>query len=276
MPSDTDSRSVDVPTTAGEVARAADAIAAARRGRHLLLLLDFDGTLCEFHPDPEAVELPEPRRRVLMDLASRPDATLGIVSGRRLDDIRRRTQLGPRVYYAGLHGLEIRGPGVSFVHPDASKAVSVLRILSTKLGATIADMPGVFVEDKLFSIVAHWRDASPSDAARVPAIVENHAGELVARGELKVMQGACMMELLPNIDWTKGNAVSWIRELVAASHDVASVYIGDDVTDEDGFHAVQGHGLAIAASRRVTGAQFYLEGPTAVEDLLRRLAAPPS
>lgn len=266
-----DTTRADMAQAAGEVDRAAAAIVSLRSNRHLLLLVDFDGTLCEFRADPQGVELPEPRRRVLLDLAARPDATLAIVSGRRLEDIRRRTQLGTRVYYAGLHGLEIDGPGVSFVHPDVTSAVSAVRVIGAQLTAALAEMPGAFVEDKTFSVVAHWRNASAADAARVPEIVEAHAEELVRRGELRVMHGACMMELLPNIEWTKGSAVAWIREFVAARHPVSSVYIGDDVTDEDGFTAVRGQGLAIAASRRVTGADYYVDGPPEVEALLRRL-----
>ena len=48
---------------ADEIERAASAIRRASAGRHLLLLLDFDGTLAEFDTDPEAVFLTDERRR---------------------------------------------------------------------------------------------------------------------------------------------------------------------------------------------------------------------
>ena len=255
-----------------DAARAADAITRLRGERHLLLLIDFDGTLCEFDPDPDAVHLPDRRRELLLELGNRPDLTLGIVTGRRLEDVRRRTLLGSGTYYAGLHGLQISGPGVTFVHPDVASASHALRKLAYTLALEFEAMPGVFVEDKTYSIVAHFREASALDAARVPEIVQRHAASLFADGTLRSMNGAAVIELLPNIDWNKGNAVAWIREMVAATHsDPAVVYIGDDVTDEDGFKVVRSTGLAIAASDRVSGAHFHIDGPPAVEQVLEAI-----
>jgi trehalose-phosphatase len=257
-----------------DVERAAAAVRRLRAGRHLLLLLDFDGTLCEFDPDPEAVFLPEPRRSVLLTLASRHDVTLAVISGRRLADVRRRTQLTDRTFYAGLHGLEIEGPGISFVHPGAARAAGAIRQLAAALAKDLEDMPGVFIEDKALSMAAHFREARPEDAARVPAIVERHARAAVDTGLIRLMHGAMVVELLPNIEWNKGSAVRWIREMVAADRDVAAVYIGDDLTDEDAFEAVRGSGLAIAASARAVGADLQVDGPGEVERLLRALTGP--
>ena len=50
------------------------------------------------------------------------------------------------------------------------------------------------------------------------------------------------------------------------------VYIGDDLTDEDGFRAVEDIGLSIAASARATGADLAVDGPSEVEALLRAIA----
>jgi len=258
--------------TTADVARAAVAIRRLRDGRHLLLLLDFDGTLTEFNPDPEAVELSPERRRLLVNLSERPDVTLGIISGRRLADLRRRTQLNARTYCAGLHGLEIEGPGVGFVHPDATKTLATIRQLRAVLSSDVAGLRGVFIEDKDLSIAAHFREAAPEIAARVPAIVERHVAPFIESGLLRLMHGACVLEVLPNIDWHKGSAVAWIRELVASEHEVVPVYVGDDVTDEDAFQSVRGSGLAIAASPRASGADVHVDGPEGVERLLRELA----
>ena len=59
-------------------------IASRRDARHLLLLCDFDGTLCPFFADPRAVGLTDTMARILGSLASRPDSSLGVISGRRL------------------------------------------------------------------------------------------------------------------------------------------------------------------------------------------------
>lgn len=257
---------------AADIARAAASIRGLRSRGHLLLLLDFDGTLAEFNPDPQAVELPGARRRLLLDLASRADTTLGIVSGRRLADVRGRTRLPAGVWYSGLHGLEIEGPGITFIHPDTEKTAAALRELAAGLSPELSALRGVFLEDKALSVVAHYRDAAPEDAAKVPAIVERHAGPHVESGVFRLMRGACMVEILPNIDWHKGSAVSLIRERVAADRGVGTVYVGDDVTDQDAFQAVRGRGVSVAASPRARGADVQVDGPREVEELLRRIA----
>ena len=87
------------------------------------------------------------------------------------------------------------------------------------------------------------------------------------------MLGASMIELIPNLDWHKGFAVEWILERVTRAHGPAwPVYIGDDLTDEDGFRAVQDVGLSIAASARAAGAELAVDGPGEVEALLRAIA----
>jgi trehalose-phosphatase len=88
------------------------------------------------------------------------------------------------------------------------------------------------------------------------------------------MQGAFMLELMPDIEWHKGSAVDWIRTRVSRRHgDVWSVYVGDDLTDEDGFEAVRDVGVSVAASPRARNADFAVDGPLEVEAWLRALAA---
>ncbi|HSC28124.1 MAG TPA: trehalose-phosphatase, partial [Vicinamibacterales bacterium] len=175
--------------------RAASTVARMAAGRRLLLLLDFDGTLCEFDPDPAAVWLAAARRDLLLGLQRSRAITLGIVSGRRLDDVRRRTRLAPGAYYAGLHGLEIEGDGVHFVHPDVATTRTVVERLVVRLETEFADLKGVFVENKGLSVAAHYRDAQPEVGAQVPPAVERVARDELASGRLRVMRGACMVEL---------------------------------------------------------------------------------
>lgn len=253
-----------------DVARAADAVGRLVRGRHLLLLLDFDGTLCEFQADPAAVSLSNSRREVLLGLRSTGSITLGIVSGRRLDDVRRRTGLGEATYYAGLHGLEIEGGGERFAHPEVAATSALVRRLRDELQERLAGERGVLIEDKALSVTVHYREASAEAAAWVLAVAQRLAQPALDAGRLRIMRGACMVEFLPNIAWDKGSAARWIAERVSARNgDTSTVYVGDDVTDEDAFRAVRGRGLAIAASERASGADFRLDGPGEVEDLLR-------
>ncbi|HJR61484.1 MAG TPA: trehalose-phosphatase [Vicinamibacterales bacterium] len=238
------------------------------RGKHLLLLLDFDGTLVEFQADPQAVQLPDSRRAILRQL--QPRATIGIVSGRRLEDVRARCALDG-IIVAGLHGLEIEGLGERYVHPDLDAAAGDIAQVTAKLREAAAGLRGVFVENKGASVVLHFREAD-TDGQR--AGVERFAdvvAPFVENGRLRVMRGSYVLELLPNIDWNKGDAVAWIVDRVKARHgDAFVVYIGDDVTDQDAFAAVEASGLPIAASDRVS-ASTRLDGPVGVERFLAAL-----
>jgi trehalose-phosphatase len=256
-----------------DVRLAAEVIQARATERHLLLLCDFDGTLCEFDADPKAVWLPPDRRSLLEGIGSDPCATIAIVSGRRLEDIKRRASLGVAAYYAGLHGLEIEGPGDRFQHSGVSRTEPLLRNLAGPIAADLTALDGAFLENKGDSIVAHFRAASVEDGLRAEAAVLHHAKPYLDSGALRTMRGAFMLELMPNIDWNKGNAVEWIRERVVRQHgDAWPLYIGDDLTDEDGFRAVRGRGVSVAASSRAGDADFAVDGPEEVEALLRVVA----
>lgn len=237
-----------------------------------MVLCDFDGTLCEFDPDPAAVWLPATVRTTLEAIAARPDATLGIVSGRRLRDVRNRVRLSAPAFYAGVHGLEIEGPNARYVHPEFTTSHELVHSLRRELAEQLHGLRGVFVEDKDVSIVAHYRAATPDDQARARDIVDRVVAPHVASGELRIMPGACAREVMPAIDWDKGSAVDWICECVERRHGSAwPFYIGDDVTDEDAFSVVRHRGLAVATSDRVSGADFCIGGPAKVEALLNAL-----
>ena len=253
-------------------AHVAREIRARSDGRHLLILCDFDGTLAEFDPDPHAVWLPTSLRDALTSIAARGDATVGLVSGRRLDDIRTRSDLGADAYYAGFHGLEIQGEGSKFAHPDVYAVRDVIQTVAGRLAADLRPLEGVLLENKDLSIVVHYRAAPPDARRKAQQIFERHAGPPLQSGRVKVMRGDCARELMPNIRWNKGTAVAWICDRVERRHGPTwPVYIGDDVTDQDAVQFVNGRGHARAASDRVSGANYQVDGPAAVETLLHLL-----
>lgn len=239
------------------------------RGRHMLVLLDFDGTLCEFQADPAAVELSESRRTILRQLQQR--ATVGVVSGRRLEDVRNRVGVDG-IVVAGLHGLEIEGLGEQFAHPDLVAAGATIAAAGATLRERTHGLSGVFVEDKGGASVAlHFREADADSQRQAVDVFGSVAEPLAESGRLRVMRGSYVLELLPNIDWNKGHAVLWIAERVRRlCGDTYVVYIGDDVTDQDAFAAIEADGLPIAASERVATSN-RLDGPVAVERFLAAL-----
>jgi trehalose-phosphatase len=262
-------------TPASAVSRAIDAVEARRAGRRLLLLSDFDGTLCEFQPTPEAVWLAPGRRNLLGALARRPRVTVGLVSGRRLDDLRLRARIDGPVYYAGLHGLEIVGNGgTAFVHPRVTETRGLLQVLARALAAHLTALRGVRLENKELSVAVHTRQASPDDRCEARRIVERIVGPHLDRSTFRLLPGSSVMEIMPNIAWTKGDAVRWIQADVERRYGPCwPVYLGDDVTDEDAFRAVGRDGLTIIVGERASEAELRLPGPPAVEAWLRSLSA---
>ena len=77
----------------------------------LLLLTDFDGTLVELAEDPDTVELSSGRRDLIQCLARRPDLTVGVISGRRLADVRMRVGLAMASITLACTAWRSRAPG---------------------------------------------------------------------------------------------------------------------------------------------------------------------
>jgi trehalose 6-phosphate phosphatase len=240
-----------------------------------VILMDFDGTLADFNVDPAAVALPPPRQRLLQSMGRRADLSAGIVSGRRIADLRERVPSSPSLFFAGLHGLEIEGPGLRFAHAAAALAVPAISLLSKDLRRAVKPLPGAFVEDKTYSVVLHVRGASKADRLHAAARFNALAEPFLSEGTLRLQPGDNVFELLPNVDWTKGDAVRTIvRHIEGETKEtVWPLYIGDDATDEDAFEEIGNNGLTIAVGRRPAGAAFQVDDTPAVEWILKSILA---
>ncbi len=238
-----------------------------------VLLLDFDGTLAEFNPDPAAPELTPERHAVITRIARHPTVSLGIVSGRRLDDLRRRTRLPDHVYHAGLHGLEMEVNGSRTTHPDLACATERLDGLAGSLHRLLVEFPGTYVEDKGASVAVHARRLPKDMHARVFARADVLAVPWIAKNHVRRLDGNAVVEYLPNIAGHKGDATKWIlADVEAKSHRTAWVaYIGDDITDEDAFRAIP-MGIGVLVGLRPTSATHKLDGIADVDRFLRWLA----
>jgi trehalose-phosphatase len=238
-----------------------------------LVLMDFDGTLADFNVDPAAVTLPASRQLVLQTLAQRSDLSAGIVSGRRISDLRERVPSAHSFFFAGLHGLEIEGPGLRFAHHATALAAPALGILAKEIGSAVKSLPGVFVEDKTLSLVLHVRGASKADRLHATTRFNALAEPFLNDGTLRLQSGDQIVELLPNIDWAKGDAVrAIIRHVETESKEtVWPIYIGDDATDEEAFEEIGNNGLTIAVTKRPNGALFQIDDPQAVEYFLKAI-----
>ncbi len=237
----------------------------------ILLLLDFDGTLSEIAPRPEQATLCPGNEMLLCQLAGRPDFVVGVISGRSLHDVEPRVNV-PGLVYAGNHGLEIRGRGLDYRHPDADAASRTISQASHDLELRLAGVPGAFVENKTYTLTTHFRQTPPYYHDQVVSVFGDIAQPLVQSGSCHVTEAKMALELRPSIDWNKGRALTLIRSRLSPQS--FPVYMGDDATDEDAFGAVNcagGFGVYVGASGAATCATWRLPSPAEVSAALVEL-----
>jgi len=241
------------------------------RGKAVVLLLDYDGTLTPIVERPEQARLPPELRPVLASLSER--ALVAIVSGRDRSDVAARVGVG-NLFYAGSHGFDISGPrGWHLKHQRGTKFLPVLDRAEQELRERLGNLPGVQVERKEFGIAAHYRNAHEDDVSTVRKAVEllqdAHADDL------RIRTGKKVLELQPRIDWDKGKAATWLLGALQLEPErTVPVYIGDDETDEDAFRALRyiGIGIVVEGRRaRDTFARYRLESPAQVRSFLEEL-----
>lgn len=246
-----------------------------RRAERIVLLFDFDGTLSPIASHPGLPSLSPSRRRVLQALIRDRGVTVGVISGRGLRDLRRRVGLRG-IYYAGNHGLELRGPGLRFVQPGAAAARPLLVRIVKELRKRLKGVSGVLVEDKTLSLSLHLRRVPPGGRARVRRLFARIVEPYLKRAEIQVTRGKLVLEVRPEVGWDKGSAVRWIRRVIERDRGSRSIflcYLGDDETDEAAFRALGGGDLAVfvGGRKRRSAASYYLCDPGEVGDFLRRV-----
>jgi trehalose-phosphatase len=248
-----------------------------RDAKRILLLTDYDGTLTPIMERPELVNLPESMRLMLEALAQRYDFTVGVISGRALADLKDKVGISG-IIYAGNHGLEIEGPGISFMNPVAEELKPVLRIMHYVLSLSLEAIKGVFVENKGLSLSIHYRLAREHRADEVEGIVKKVVGGAEASGQAKITSGKKVYEVRPAVTWDKGKAIKLLMKRYGKGgreSGLLPIYLGDDLTDEDGFRVIENYGSGISVFVGEKGqdstARYFLKSPAEVAVFLGML-----
>jgi trehalose 6-phosphate phosphatase len=193
--------------------------------------------------------------RMLLRLRRRLDGRLAIVSGRALADLERHLP-GLGIAFSGSHGLELRFADGSALPLSIPMGMDDVHARVRAFGES---NPGLIVEDKPAGIALHYRQVPDAEAA-VRAFME----DLAQRRGFTVQHGAMVAELRP-IGATKGDAVrAFMTEPGFAP--ARPVFVGDDLTDEHAFAAVDalgGVGILVGPERD-TAAHYRLESVAAV------------
>lgn len=242
-----------------------DEIARRLDGRHPAVFLDYDGTLSAIAPRPEMAILPEETRKVIRRLAQRHP--VAILSGRGREDVTSLVGLDG-LSYAGSHGYDIAGPG--FRHEVGEGIPEEIESAAEALRRELEGIEGVLVEPKRFALSVHFRLAREEDLPRIERVVDEVASR---HPGLRKAHGKKLFELRPDLYWDKGQALLWMMDALGLSGAVP-LYLGDDLTDEDAFRAVeeQGIGILVAEEPRPTAASYTLRDPGEVRRFLEWLA----
>ena len=120
---------------------------AVKNKSKILLLFDFDGTLTSIVGEPKGVKLSSSIRGYIRKLSKNRRVDIGIVSGRELKDI--VGLVGVKgIYYAGNHGLEVKGPKDLFIHPLYKKYNPYVKKIAAILRRNISGIEGAILEYK--------------------------------------------------------------------------------------------------------------------------------
>ncbi|KAL5078589.1 hypothetical protein RYX36_007010 [Vicia faba] len=258
-----------------------DQIMHKANGKQIVVFLDYDGTLSPIVADPNKAYMTKKMRMTLKDIAKHfPTA---IVSGRCLDKLFSFVRL-TELYYAGSHGMDIKGPtnrkntkngsNDGVLLQPASEFLPMINEVYKILVEKTKNVLGAMVENNKFCLSVHFRCVDEKSWAilgeQVSLVLNDYP-------KLKLTQGRKVLEIRPTIKWDKGRALEFLLESLgfANSNNVYPIYIGDDRTDEDAFKVLsnrgQGSGILVSKIPKETKASYTLQDPSEVGQFLQHL-----
>ena len=269
--------------------REQDMVDMFKRARHPVILLDYDGVLAPFASRPEKAIPSRSVLKTLETLTKRDGTDVAIISGRPQEQlsewlgdlpismvaehgaVMRQNTPAPRIRrkatshkYDGTYNWK----RLSTVSPSWQDDLQPI------LEKYAANTPGAFVEVKEFSLVWHYRTASPYYAQKNLVILRRLLKPLAKAYGLGVYSGNKILEVKP-LDVNKGTAVTQLLAQfdsgTAPSIDFI-LCLGDDYTDEDMFESLPISSYTVKVGRGLTAARYRVKSVPDVMTLLKKLA----
>jgi trehalose 6-phosphate phosphatase len=228
------------------------------------LFLDVDGTLVELTDTPSQTTADAKINSLLQEIAERLGGAVALVSGRKIATLDQ--MFAPlKLPAAGLHGVERRRAdgtiqGANFVDSQLDGARAALQAL-------VAAHPGTLLEDKDRTIGLHFRLAPQFEPVLREAVI---AIAQPLGSNYHIQGGKMLWEIKPR-GFSKATAIqAFMKESPFSGR--RPVFVGDDLTDQDGFGMVEAHGgVSVGVGDLVQG-QYYLPDVAAVRVWLQRVA----
>ena len=224
--------------------------------RPLLLASDYDGVFARLVGDPSAAT-PEPGvAEALTRLSAVDGVTVAMVSGRGVRDLQTTSGFTGNLRWVGSHGAELDGPLTGEL---AGRRDALVR----QMEPLVARVAGARLEVKPASIAVHVREVPD----RLAAVALLEQVDALAEPSLTKKPGKEVLELAVT-DADKGTALRRLRSEIGAA---AALYLGDDVTDEDGFRALEPDDVTVKVGAGETTARFRVADVPGAVAVLRRL-----
>ncbi len=233
---------------------------------HLLVAMDFDGTMAPIVPHADDAR-PLPRAAAAFaGLAALPRTTTALISGRALASLRGVASPPAESLLIGSHGAEAwLGPESAGLELDEDQRTLLAEVRGILAGIA-GEAPGTMLEDKPAGVVLHTRQAADDVAedavAAARSLLEDRQGVFLKNGK-RVLETSV-------VHASKGEAVAFLRQAAGAT---AILFAGDDTTDEDAFARLGPGDVGVKVGLDFTQAQYRVEAPVHVAELLEALLA---
>lgn len=243
-------------------------LARVARAPMRVLILDYDGTLAPFQVRPDRATPYPGVEELIDDIMAAERSRVVVVTGRTVGDLVPLLNLQSRPELWGAHGWERllpNGRGARAELDDDARG----RLHEAERRARKLARDGARVETKPASVALHWRGTTALAAARIRDKLSRRWRPLVADEKLELLEFDGGLELRAH-GCNKQHAVKSV--LAEVPGDAAVAYLGDDITDEDAFHAVKPRGLAVLVRPefRETAADAWIRPPRELIAFLQR------
>ena len=226
--------------------------------------MDFDGTIA---PIVDRAGDARPLQRsaaAFAGLAALPRTTTALISGRALASLRGVASPPVDTLLIGSHGAEAwLGPGSTELTLDEGQ-LELLAEVRGILEGIVEQAPGTLLEEKPAGVVLHTRQAEDDVAedavAAARAVLQDRKGVFLKNGK-RVLETSV-------VNASKGEGVTFLRQITGAT---AVLFAGDDTTDEDALARLEPGDVGIKVGLDFTQAQFRVEAPVHVAELLEAL-----
>jgi trehalose-phosphatase len=231
-----------------------DTLPTLQAARKILLALDFDGTLAHLVDNPDDARMTGEARDAIRRLGTDPGVVIALVSGRGARNLVDVSDPESSWWVVGSHGIEVVAPGHS---PESGLTPELLanrEKLWEQFGQIAKNFPGVWVEEKTWGSALHTRGVSAEvESAAHKAlrpVIESWGDALTTRTGHGILESSLGTA-------TKGDGITRVAEVTEPD---VIVFLGDDVTDEDGFAVLRDADVGIKVGQGDTTARYRIDG----------------